>query len=438
MLQQIKQQDSIGDMDIQKNVQGEDLLTKLFKLMKGRKNLWITLLIRLFAIVIVGVSTLNIVSLKGRYFEFLRGFNNWDGMNYQSICFGGYQMDYLAYPENLKLYPFYPAIPSIYCNVSGFTGLDYMLAALIINTILFVLLSRELLKYLKNEYPGMENEKTVSFLWLGFLVFPFSWFLQLNYTETLFIWLTLMSLNLLKSGKVWQSNLVGFFTGFTRSTAFGIALGNWIIFTKDYFTKVKRKEIEFSPLYYIVNSIGFITYAIGTICLIVFFAIAYGNGNLFFISQREFYKRSITFDFYKLWIEDFFVKGDKWYIFWNKKISLENGNTLTILETWFKTQPINSGLMLHFPLFIILVGSLFLIYKKKFVELIWSWILLLMPAITGETTSFNRYLISSFPIVLAFLELISYNKYLKFIWLLFSIGLWILVGHLFARGFFMG
>jgi hypothetical protein len=61
-----------------------------------------------------------------------------------------------------------------------------------------------------------------------------------------------------------------------------------------------------------------------------------------------------------------------------------------------------------------------------------------MPIMTGETTSINRYLISSFPLLFAVFELTAKNNIAKYMWLFFSILLWILVASWFAKGFWVG
>jgi hypothetical protein len=61
-----------------------------------------------------------------------------------------------------------------------------------------------------------------------------------------------------------------------------------------------------------------------------------------------------------------------------------------------------------------------------------------MPIMTGESTSINRYLILSFPLLFAVFELAAKNKFTKYIWLGFSVLSWAVVASWFAKDYWVG
>jgi hypothetical protein len=320
----------------------------------------------------------------------------------------------------------------------------------LINTILFLLLCKELYTYIYREY---EDKNLRHYIFLCFLFFPFSFFLQVNYTETLFLWLTLLSINLIYSKKVWLSHLAGFFAGFTRSTAFAAAVGNWIIYTKEFFKKdngiiesidnsVSLNRYSYNKtlrefLTYILKSAGFLSYGMGTVILLTYYQFTYGDWHLFFASQKDYYGRQINLNFWQNWLKDLTIPTDKWFTI-NNQHDYQNLGSENFVYYLATQQSFNTGFLLYFPLILAFIGSAYLIYKKQYDKLVWSWLLLIMPIMTGETTSINRYLISSFPLLFAVFELTAKNKITKYMWLIFSVLLWILVALWFAKGFWIG
>lgn len=390
------------------------------------------------------------IALLGTNNDFLQAFNHWDSVNYLTICeHGGYALPDLHYPDSIKLFAFYPALPVVYCGVSKIVGGNVLLAALLINTLFFLLLCKELYIYIHREY---EDRRLRAYIFLCFLFFPFSWFLQINYTETLFLWLTLLSINLIHSKKVWLSHLAGFFAGFTRSTAFAAAVGNWIIYTKEFFKKENantelNNEITLNRYTYnktlkefyayILKSTGFLSYGMGTVILLSYYQLIYGDWHVFFASQKDFYGRQVNLNFWQGWLADLTTITDKWFTV-NNQYGYERLGSENFIYYLATQQYFNTVFLLYFPLILAFIGSAYLIYKKQYDKLAWSWLLLIMPIMTGETTSINRYLISSFPLLFAVFELTTKNSIAKYIWLAFSILLWILIALWFAKGFWIG
>jgi hypothetical protein len=237
--------------------------------------------------------------------------------------------------------------------------------------------------------------------------------------------------------------------GFTRSTAFASAVGNWIIYTKEFFKKDSNiiDSIEDNRLIYnknlkdlsvyILKSAGFLSYGMGTVILLSYYQFIYGDWHLFFASQKDYYGRQINLNFWQSWLKDLTIPTDKWFTV-NNQHDYQNLGSENFIYYLSTQQYFNTVFLLYFPLILAFIGSAYLIYKKHYDKLAWSWLLLIMPIMTGETTSINRYLISSFPLLFAVFELTAKNNITKYIWLVCSVLLWILIALWFAKGFWIG
>ena len=422
-------------------------------MMIQQKNEVITALIVGFFIRLAAFLVI-VIALSDTTISFLQGFHNWDSKNYLAICAHNYASPNTPYPHSLRLYAFYPALPIVYCGLAKGLSANVLLVALCINTLFFLLLCKELHTYIYREY---EDKKLRAYIFLCFLFFPFSWFLQVNYTETLFLWLTLLSINLIYSKKIWLSHLSGFFAGFTRSTAFATAIGNWIIYTWKFFktetshsdmTEVTGESISYEAISshkktgkdiasYILNSIGFLSYGMGTLCLLAYFQFAFGNWNLFFESQKVYYGRQTSLHFWQGWLDDLTMSSTKWFT-WNDIWKVKMSGSDNVVDHLLTLQTFNTWFLLYFPLTLIFLGSAYLLYKKQYDKFVWSWLLLIMPIMTGESTSINRYLILSFPLLFAVFELAAKNTVTKYAWLGFSVLAWAVVASWFAKDFWVG
>ncbi len=394
------------------------------------------------------------IALSDTTISFLKGFHNWDSNNYLAICAHNYASPDTPYPHSLRLYAFYPALPIVYCGLAKVLSANVLLVALCMNTVFFLLLCKELHTYIYREY---EDKNLRAYIFLCYLFFPFSWFLQVNYTETLFLWLTLLSINLIYSKKIWLSHLSGFFAGFTRSTAFATAIGNWIIYTWKFFktetshsdmTEVTGESISYEAISshkktgkdiasYILNSLGFLSYGMGTLTLLAYFQFTFGNWNLFFESQKVYYGRQTSLHFWQGWLDDLTMSSTKWFT-WNDIWKVKISGSDNFVDYLLTLQTFNTWFLLYFPLTLIFLGSAYLLYKKQYDKFVWSWLLLIMPIMTGESTSINRYLILSFPLLFAVFELAAKNKFTKYIWLGFSVLSWAVVASWFAKDYWVG
>ncbi|NJL97013.1 hypothetical protein HC864_04360 [Candidatus Gracilibacteria bacterium] len=202
----------------------------------------------------------------------------WDANIYNDIALNGYYKQFVKFPDSLIKYGFFPLLPIFLKLIFELFGLKIIWASIIVNTLNLFLLVINLKLYLKSYY---NNEKIEKYILATFLIFPYSIFLYMNYTENLFLGLTFLSINLLKKDKIFSSNLVGFLLSLTRPNAIIIGIFNFI-----EYLKYKKKTI--------LKSVSYLTYLLGPITLFSYFKIKFGNFWLFFDSQKYYFNKEFN------------------------------------------------------------------------------------------------------------------------------------------------
>jgi hypothetical protein len=110
--------------------------------------------------------------------------NRWDALNYQKLAQFGYSATGELQPL-LVFYPLYPWTVRLFAFVTG----DYLVSALIVSTLASLVTAILLLRLVELDYSKELAQRAVWFLF----IFPTSYFLQIGYTESLFLMLVLSS-----------------------------------------------------------------------------------------------------------------------------------------------------------------------------------------------------------------------------------------------------
>ncbi len=173
----------------------------------------------------------------------LRSFGNFDGFHYHHIAKEGYGQFQEAF------FPLYPLI----IKASGVFTNTYFINGLIISNLSF-------LAFLYFFYLFFEEiigkEKTV---WsIVFLVlFPFSFFFGMVYTESVFLLFFVLTLFTFKRGKYALSFIFGFLTALTR------LIGVFTFIPIMIYLILERKKLEFKKIVTLISPVfGFFTYSL--------------------------------------------------------------------------------------------------------------------------------------------------------------------------------
>jgi hypothetical protein len=352
--------------------------------------------------------------------------SHWDTENYKNIAYNGYILKDLPFPENIKLGAFYPGLVLIYYigNILNFQALVYVL-----NFVTFTCFCYIFYRFISTKWVQKSSDvQLTNFLFCSFCLFPFSAFLHFNYTEIFFLTGAIWSLDLILDKKIWKSQIPALIIGFFRPTALPFGVLAWLLYTIESF----KDRINFSFKKYVLESFGFLAYAIGTLCLYAFNQFKYGNWKLFFDSQQFFYKKQNNPDFINNAISEAMGNVEMWYNQQDKYSDMIN-----TYGFYFYDKEFNLAFLLWFPFTVAVLGSIVLLFQKRFYWIIFSWGLLL-PTLLSNTTSFNRYLLISFPLILAFNGLFAKYKGSQY-WLYMMYSIFFLITIiLFTHGFWVG
>jgi hypothetical protein len=365
-------------------------------------------------------------------------FYNQDGNNYQDICIGGYQKKYITEPREVLMYmAFLPALPLLICSIEWYPASIDMVwySGIIINFLFWILLVLSLKYYLDKYYTRQSQKLYILFF---FFLFPTSFFFQLNYTEVVFLPLSLFIWRMIDDGKVRASSLIGFLLGFVRITAIPFGFLMWVKYSINSIVLYQQKKL-FDRTKYILDSLSFFLYSFGSLLTFAFFKYEYGNFNLFFESQKIYYGRETTFaTFIKTILDVFGLSSLHW---------IEKYRTFYWDYFDFSKQIINTGFTFYdrtfrqinlytLPFVFAIVASLLLWKKNRKFELFYSWVMWLVPMIS-DSNSVNRYILQSFPFIFVVAESCFDIKYLRIPVLIMVTLLYFLYFILHAYGFWI-
>lgn len=310
----------------------------------------------------------------------------WDGAHYLKITQSGY-----SYP----LQAFFPGYPLL------LKTLDLFLPFTVIYKI-NVLLTLPMLIQLKALLIKMRfTERQILFGMIGFLSFPTSFFLQANYTETIYILISAWGLNLFLEKKYFKAAISGFFLSFIKITSAVFTLVFFISLIREFKKKLFTDQKNFQYLLITALTLG------GIVIYFSFLNFQFKDFMIFFKAQGEWGRATQEIPF----ISEF-----------------------QDIKKKFIFQKITEVLVFVFGIFLFIYS-----YKKIPLELyLFSILHFLIPLATGTFLSINRLFLLSFPVLIWFFANISKNKTIYWIFFLLFLTLQIVGLNLFIRGHFIG
>jgi hypothetical protein len=365
-------------------------------------------------------------------------FYNQDGTIYQDICAGGYQKKYIVESKESTMYmAFLPALPLAICALQWYPASIDMTwyGGVVVNFLLWILFVVSI-KYFLDKY--YQDKFQILYIIGFFVLFPTSFFLQLNYTETIFLPLSLFIWRMIDENKVRRASLLGFLLGFVRITAIPFGIMMWLKYTVNLIKNRKEKTLEqvFFTYKYLLDSLSFLLYGFGSILTFAYFKYEFGDWGLFFKSQKDYYGRETNWNSFMISIKDMFAFFNPNWVeisYWdNYDFSKQLQNT----GFYFYDQMFRQINLYTLPMVFAILASLLLIKKKRYYELLYCWAMWLVP-ILSSSNSVNRYLIQSFPFLIVTAEAAYGNKYLRYPVLIIISMLYLLYFILHAYGFWI-
>ncbi len=324
--------------------------------------------------------------------SFLNKTANFDGMHYLSIAKSGYHQYEQA---------FFPLYPILIKSFSFIINDNYLLAGIFIPNLCFIAALYFLFKYLKLI---KLNIKSINWFFLFLLAFPTSFYFNMVYTESIFLFLFISCIYFLERKKFLLSAFIAILASLTRIN--GVFL---IIYFLLYFYYYKQqKKINylyiFTPLLGISLYSLYLTFSVHDPIAFVHSITNYGRQTTPTIFLQVFYRYFKIFiiaahDFkYYIAIFEFII-----FSFFAFILSLQTYQFLR-LKTYLKNLPL-------FSLNIV------------------SWIVLIFPSLTGTFSSLPRYSLMSISVFIYLAQI--KNTLIKTIILSIFI-----IAHFFALAFF--
>lgn len=384
---------------------------------------------------------------------------SWDGSNYVNICKNGYPVNASKYADQIKLFAFLPGLPVLNCGARNVIGVltgsssenTLMKGPILFNAILFVILNVIVKFYLdvyfKNKYKlekstGFKLDGLKWFLLITLSIFPYSFYVHLNYTESVVLPLLILTMLLIKLKEfrylAWSGLFLGFFSFATIPA--GIVYYLNIILTKHNFNFLKSenhtKSEKFHKILKIVRmSFYFIPFIFGTVITSLVFWYKYGNANLFLESQAASYGRRPKPNF---------ITDTISYLIGEKKLYFDpnfypNGWGQIIAETGYKfyTTEFFYVITILFPFLFMGFALTLLGLKKRWLEFSLSITLWVLPLVF-DVLSANRFILQSFPAIFIVSEYFYQNKITRYSLAAFYSVLFIVLFALQSHNFWVG
>ncbi len=313
----------------------------------------------------------------------------WDGMHYISIAQHGYR-----YPEQ-AFFPLYPLIIKF---------LDIFLPLTFAYRINVILLAAVLvLLHLFMQYLNIQQKFRTLLL---FLAFPTAFFLQANYTETIYIFLAVLGLIFLLKKKYLYAAV---FAGLLSATKIsGISLGI-VVLISFFINRDKSKGwLNFGLLLFGIALVSFS----GIFLYALYLNQHWGSFLIFFRAQDE----------------------------WGRSISITGGNLLYQIYNAIKTYDLYAFRRVgEIFSFILVVWAAFKSFKKIAFEIwLFSIFQIIIPLSSGTFLSFNRLVFLCFPFLLIGLDKFAKNKVVFCVVLALFFLCQLLGIYLFLSNYFIG
>ncbi len=330
--------------------------------------------------------------------SWLWSFANFDGVHYLTIAKSGYSAQFTQ-----VFFPLYPLLIKALSIIFPFFNL--ILVGLIISNLSFLLALLFFDRLLKLDY----HPTKIKWMLIFFLLFPTSFFLGSLYTEAFFFLLVITSFYAARQKKWWLAGLLGGLAGATRLV--GIFLLPALLWEWRKEKKVKNIiHLLYSPILYLIP--------LGLLAYIIYLQLKFGDWLYFWHAQPIFgAQRSgggiilppqVLFRYLKI----LFTLTPHNYKFW---VSL-------------------SELLSSIVAIVLLIIASFQKIRPSY--LIFSFLAVITPTLSGTFSSMPRYILVAFPIFML-LGLIE-SRLIKIVLLALSAFLLSIFTILFTTGYWIG
>lgn len=183
----------------------------------------------------------------------------WDSLWYMDIAQNGYSTatKLPEFPDQTN-FPFFPLYPLLMKAIGSLSGDRYFLAGLLVSNVCLILSCYVLYKLVEMQWSKKIARRSVKYLFL----FPVSFILSGVFTESLYLFLTLLCFYLAKRQKWWLAGICGGLLSATRTLGVLIALPLLYEYLKQI--EFKPKNIRFNSLFLLLVPLGLLAFSVYT------------------------------------------------------------------------------------------------------------------------------------------------------------------------------
>lgn len=235
---------------------------------------------------------------------------------------------------------------------------------------------------LLEKYRLVGNHDHDQYYLLALLIYPFSFFFSLGYTESLFLLLLILTLIYAKDKKYLGAALCAALASATRTVGIFLSIALLVQFIQDY----RQKKVSiWQALYLLISPLGLLGY-------LLFLKIKFGSYWGFLVDSQN-WGRELSLRASLINIKDQFISFLSFHLY------SADGSYIRLL--------IDNGSMI-----IALVSIIWIYLKFKRLDItVFSTLSLLLPIMTGTLTSINRLVLVIIPIFILLGHLMENPKY---------------------------
>lgn len=202
--------------------------------------------------------------------------HHWDTGIYMAIARVGY--------DNIGRTPFFPLFPLL-TRIAMFIFQDSLISALFVSNVLGAAVLMILYRIVKEDFDSKVAQRTILYL----SIFPTAFFLAAGYTESTFLFMTLLMFYNLRKGNWWIAGFLGLLASIARSSGLLLALPFYYEYLRQHdftLTQFKFRNLRRDLLAGLLIPLGLALFAL--FCYWKF------NDPLAFSHQEAYWGRSLT------------------------------------------------------------------------------------------------------------------------------------------------
>ena len=232
------------------------------------------------------IYAIQTLDTKTGFFEsFDSMWNKWDSIHYLNLAKNGYSVS----GENAKLIVFYPFYPLL-VRIAAVILKNHLLSGVVVSNLCLGVGCYYLYKLVKIDFDEETALRSVKYM----LIYPFSFFFGIAYTESTFVALSIMALYYMRKNKWFLAGICGFFAALTKNQGIILiipAVMEYVISNK-VFDELRKKNFKNVLRNFFAKGIYMVMIPLGTLVYFMINEILFGSWNEFLVYQKKYFRNS--------------------------------------------------------------------------------------------------------------------------------------------------